>query len=63
VIKEITIDNKRIYSPIVFFLDHPVFGNYLFVKRFSQKIALSANVEYTPYDGDVTCSGCSASYR
>jgi len=39
VIKEITIDNKRIYSPIVFFLDHPVFGNYLFVKRFSQKIA------------------------
>jgi len=24
---------------------------------------LSANVEYTPHDGDVTCSGCGASYR
>jgi len=24
---------------------------------------LSANVEYTPHDGDVTCSVCGASYR
>jgi len=23
----------------------------------------SANVEYTPHDGDVNCSSCSASYK
>jgi len=26
-------------------------------------LSLSANVEYTPHGGDVTCSGCDASYR
>jgi len=26
-------------------------------------LILSANVEYTSYGGDVTCSSCSASYR
>jgi len=24
---------------------------------------LRANVEYTPHYGDISCSGCSASYR
>jgi len=29
----------------------------------NEYLLLSANVEYTPHDGDVTGSGCSASYR
>jgi len=33
------------------------------VKRIFSINPLSADVEYTPHDGDVICSGYSASYR